>query len=56
MADCEHCKNGYYVNGFLECKKDLWSEGDKPCKEYNEYTSEDAYWEKYNHDEAKRRA
>jgi len=47
MADCEHCKNCYYVGGFMECKKDLWSEFDEPCEEYSEYTSEDAYWEKY---------
>lgn len=40
MADCGHCKNCYFVGGFMECKKDLWSEFDEPCEEYDEYTSE----------------
>lgn len=48
MADCKHCKNCYYVGGFMECRKDLWSEIlEEPCEEFTEYTQEDEYWEKY---------
>ena len=48
MADCEHCKNCYFVGGFMECRKDLWSEiPEDPCKEFTEYTQEDEYWERY---------
>ena len=56
MADCEHCKNCYYIGGFMECKKDLWSEiPDEPCEEFTEYTQEDEYWEKYAQAESENR-
>ena len=57
MADCSKCKNCYFVGGFMECKKDLWSNDiDEPCEKYDEYTSEDAYWDKYEADEKRWKA
>lgn len=41
----------------MECKKDLWSNDiDEPCEKYDEYTSEDAYWDKYEADEKRWKA
>ena len=40
----------------MECKKDLWSNDiDEPCEKFEEYTSEDAYWDKYEADEKRAR-
>ena len=55
MADCEHCKHvKFYPDDFMECKKDIWHELNEPCEEFDEYTSEDAYWEKYAYEETKK--
>ncbi len=51
MADCAHCKHLCFFGGFEQCDKDLWHELDEPCEEFDEYTSEDAYWDKYAYQE-----
>ena len=55
MADCQHCKNCYFMGDFMGCKKDIWHEiPGEECEEFDEYTQEDEYWERYAQAESRR--
>ena len=48
MEDCFHCKHSIIRQGEAwDCKKGFYPEQGEPCEEFDECTTEDAYWEKY---------